>query len=35
VLYEYHFTSFKEQRETGNWWRREYKGEYLPEVSLQ
>jgi lipase maturation factor 1 len=35
VLYEYHFTNFKERRETGNWWKREYKGEYLPEVSLQ
>jgi len=34
-LYEYRFTSFAERRTTGNWWRREYKGEYLPALSLQ
>jgi hypothetical protein len=29
-LYEYHFTSPGE----ANWWKREYKGEYLPPLSL-
>jgi hypothetical protein len=35
VLYEYHFTDFSTRRQTGAWWRRERKGEYLPELSLQ
>ncbi|EEF59807.1 protein of unknown function DUF1222 [Pedosphaera parvula Ellin514] len=35
AVYEYHFTNFKERRESGNWWKREYKGEYLPEISLK
>jgi predicted DCC family thiol-disulfide oxidoreductase YuxK len=34
-VYEYHFTSFKERRETGAWWRREFVGEYLPVVSIR
>jgi lipase maturation factor 1 len=34
-VYEYHFTSFKERRETGAWWRREFEGEYLPVVSIR
>jgi predicted DCC family thiol-disulfide oxidoreductase YuxK len=33
VLYEYHFTNPAERRATGNWWRRDYKGIYLPPVS--
>jgi predicted DCC family thiol-disulfide oxidoreductase YuxK len=33
VLYEYHFTDFKERRETGAWWRRERRGFYLPPIS--
>lgn len=33
-LYEYHFTDTATRRATGNWWRREYLGVYLPPVSL-
>ncbi len=33
-LYEYIFTDLKERRADGAWWRREYKGEYLPAISL-
>ena len=35
MLYEYHFTTFAEQRKTGAWWKRELKGEYFPAVSLK
>lgn len=35
AVYEYHFTGFKDRRETGQWWRREYKGPYCPELSLR
>jgi lipase maturation factor 1 len=35
VVYEYHFTGFKERREQGTWWRRELKGLYLPSFSLE
>jgi predicted DCC family thiol-disulfide oxidoreductase YuxK len=34
-LYEYRFTTFAERRATGDWWRRELKGEYLPALSLR
>ena len=34
-LYEYHFTTPVERRKTGDWWRRELKGEYLPAISLK
>ena len=34
-LYDYKFTSFAERRSTGNWWRRELRGEYFPVVSLK
>ena len=34
-VYDYKFTSFAERRATGDWWRRELKGEYLPVVSLR
>jgi predicted DCC family thiol-disulfide oxidoreductase YuxK len=34
-LYEYHFTTVVERRATGDWWRRDLKGEYLPAVSLR
>jgi len=33
-LYEYHFTTPKEHRETGRWWTREWVGHYFPTVSL-
>lgn len=32
-LYEYHFTSFEQRRETGAWWRREWKRPYLPTMT--
>jgi len=33
VVYEYHFTDFATRRRTGAWWRREFKGIYLPPIS--
>ena len=35
LTYEYQFTDFAERRRTGNWWRREQKGIYLPAISLR
>jgi hypothetical protein len=35
MVYEYRFTDFAERRRTGNWWRRELKGEYMPPLSWQ
>jgi len=35
VLYEYHFTDFAARHATGEWWRRERKGLYCPEMSLR
>jgi len=35
VVYDYHFTNFATRRETGAWWRREYKGPYMPVMSLR
>ncbi len=34
-LYDYQFTTAGERRATGNWWKRELTGEYLPAVSLR
>lgn len=34
LLYKYNFTTPKERKTTGNWWKREYLGEYFPIVSL-
>jgi len=34
-VYDYRFTSLAERRATGNWWKREWKGIYLPAVSLR
>lgn len=34
-LFHYEFTNRKERKETGNWWKREYEGTYLPPQSLQ
>lgn len=34
LMYIYTFTSFKEKRETGNWWKRTLVGSYTPELSL-
>jgi hypothetical protein len=33
-LYEYHFTTPKEHRETGAWWKRSLAGGYFPAISL-
>ena len=34
-LYEYHFTTPEERRQTGHWWKRQLTGSYFPAVSLQ
>ena len=34
VVYDYHFTDPATRRETGAWWRREWKGLYCPILSL-
>jgi lipase maturation factor 1 len=34
-LYDYRITTFSERRATGDWWKRQFKGEYLPAVSLR
>jgi len=33
-FYEYHFTSLKTKRATGEWWQRKYLGEYSPMYKL-
>ena len=33
--YDYHFTTPDERGKDGVWWRRDYKGEYCPPLSLQ
>ena len=35
VVYDYHFTNFATRNKTGAWWQREYKGLYMPVVSLR
>ena len=35
MIYRYRFTNFDERRRTGNWWKRELLGTYLPPVSLR
>lgn len=35
VLYDYQFTDFDTKQAEGAWWRREWKGLYLPVVSLR
>lgn len=34
LLYEYHFTSPAERKQTGNWWKRTLTGPYFPAVSM-
>lgn len=34
-LYDYHFTNFEQRRADGAWWRREFKNEYCPSLSLR
>jgi predicted DCC family thiol-disulfide oxidoreductase YuxK len=35
TLYEYRFTTLSEHQATGDWWKREERGAYLPAVSLE
>jgi hypothetical protein len=35
VLYDYSFTGAEERRRTGNWWKREVHGLYLPAIGLK
>jgi hypothetical protein len=35
VVYDYHFTNSEERKSTGAWWKREYRGVYLPAISLE
>jgi predicted DCC family thiol-disulfide oxidoreductase YuxK len=35
VTYAYRFTTWDEHRQTGSWWHREPRGEYLPTVGLR
>ena len=35
VVYDYHFTNFQVQRQTGAWWERELVGPYTPVVDLK
>jgi predicted DCC family thiol-disulfide oxidoreductase YuxK len=34
-LYQYRFTTSAEHRATGNWWKRQEDGDYLPAISLE
>jgi len=35
VVYDYHFTTPSEKKETGNWWKRKVKGLYCPLLTLR
>jgi hypothetical protein len=35
VLWQYWFTTMKQKRETGDWWRREFVGLYAPVLTVQ
>ena len=35
LVYEYHFTTPAEKSGTGQWWRREWKGTYVPPLALR
>jgi len=34
VVYQYHFTDAATKKKTGEWWRRDFLGNYLPVISL-
>ena len=34
MMYVYEFTSFKEKRETGNWWKRRFVGQFSPALKI-
>lgn len=33
-LYDYEFTNTEERKQTGNWWKREYRGLLVPEIGM-
>lgn len=35
VVYDYHMTDIRTLVRTGNWWKRQYKSEYLPPISKE
>jgi hypothetical protein len=35
IVYRYRFTDFDQRRQTGNWWKRELLGDYVPPISLR
>lgn len=35
LVYQYHFTDAATKKKTGEWWRREFLGSYLPPISLR
>lgn len=35
LAYDYQFTTFKEKKETGQWWKREFVGPYSPTFQLE
>ena len=35
LRYDYRFTTAVERKSTGEWWRRELKGTYVPAISLR
>src|SRR5262249_14638557 len=35
MVYDYRFSNIAERRKEGVWWKREFKGEYLPPVSFR
>ncbi|HWC60519.1 MAG TPA: lipase maturation factor family protein, partial [Verrucomicrobiae bacterium] len=35
LVYEYHFTDAATRKQTGEWWRRDFVGMYLPAISLR
>jgi hypothetical protein len=34
VLYQYHFTDATTKKKTGEWWQRDFVGDYMPVISL-
>lgn len=34
IAYDYEFTTVKEKKETGNWWKRTYMGTYSPTITM-
>jgi len=34
IIYDYHFTTIQERKETGNWWKRDNRKNYSPILEL-